>query len=320
MRDNQRRLYGEPAARNGETLWVPITNQLTSSMFHNQAVIHGVESGLTTLSSPPFMEHIMSIEQAKKQAKNLRKMLPNFISEHPNGAKLADFQELIAQTLGYPNFHQMSESYKTSPHRKSSSVGELFAHYEGIESWEIFDTHGSAKTRKIAYASLKLNNNDGQIDNLTEEFDDARESEGGLTGSFDDYSPHALNKIIRLATKLIKREPSFIEGYAFLAGAYITLDENAKAITIAQPVVSEILRKIDLCAHENGVKELLIPYTFLSNRPFHRLAHALTLAYLNSNNEIMSNKANELAKKMLKLWPNDNIGFRFLIEDDHGIN
>ena len=43
----------------------------------------------------------MSIELAKKQAKNLRRLLPAFLAEHSEGGKLADFQELIARTHGY---------------------------------------------------------------------------------------------------------------------------------------------------------------------------------------------------------------------------
>ena len=42
----------------------------------------------------------MNIEQAKKQAKNLRRLLPAYIAEHPDAGKLSDVQELIARTHG----------------------------------------------------------------------------------------------------------------------------------------------------------------------------------------------------------------------------
>ncbi len=46
-----KRHYGLPAARNGETSWVPV-QRFPSLHVHNPGVIRGVESGLTTLSPP----------------------------------------------------------------------------------------------------------------------------------------------------------------------------------------------------------------------------------------------------------------------------
>ena len=45
----------------------------------------------------------MSIEHLKKQSRNLKKLLPDFIKSHPDGeAPLAQIQELIARSSGYP--------------------------------------------------------------------------------------------------------------------------------------------------------------------------------------------------------------------------
>lgn len=54
----------------------------------------------------------MSIEHLKKQAKNLHRLLPEFIQAHPDGGKLSDAQELIARTHGYPNFHAAATKAK----------------------------------------------------------------------------------------------------------------------------------------------------------------------------------------------------------------
>ena len=67
-------------------------------------------------------------------------------------------------------------------------------------------------------------------------------------------------------------------------------------------------------AKEQKKKRFFMPYYCLGNRPFHRLAHALVLAYLGLKE---TDKALALCKRMLALWPNDNIGFRFIIADPY---
>lgn len=47
----------------------------------------------------------MSLDHLKKQAKNLKKVLPEFIREHPTGGALSDCQELVARVNGYPSWH-----------------------------------------------------------------------------------------------------------------------------------------------------------------------------------------------------------------------
>lgn len=264
----------------------------------------------------------MSIEQAKKQAKNLRRLLPVFLAEHPDGGKLADFQELVAKTHGYPSFHAMSESHKTTDQTRPNSIGlgALCVSYRGIESWELYDLDGNPKkSKRMAYGELLLptaeSSDEDPLYMVTEEFDDACDMEGGLTGDFNDYAPQSLNKLLRLAAKLTKQQPAFVDGHAFQVGAYVHTGQNRKAITLAEPLVALVFEMIAKCAIDHKVKELLMPYAYLSNRPFHRLAHGLVLAYLAEGE---TEKGVALAKRMFDLWPNDNIGFRFIIADPNG--
>jgi len=264
----------------------------------------------------------MSIEQAKKQAKNLRRLLPAFIAEHPEGGKLADFQELIARTHGYPSFHAMSEAHKATHQKQPDSpgLGALFVAYLGIEFWPMYDLNGNPKRSKnMAYGELRLNvavsSEEDPLYEVTEEFDEACDMEGGLTGDFADYSPQSLNKLLRLAAKLTKQEPAFVDGYAFQVGAYVHIGQYKKAINLAEPLVAAIFEMIARCADDHKAKELLIPYAYLPNRPFHRLAHGLVLAYLAERD--MDNGVS-LAERMFALWPNDNMGFRFIIADPYG--
>lgn len=266
----------------------------------------------------------MSIEQAKKQAKNLRRLLPAFIAEHPDGGKLADFHELIARTHGYPSFHALSEAYKVTDQKQPdhSGLGALCVAYQGIESWEMYDLNGNPKKpKRMAYAELRLPVADYSEEDplyaVTEEFDEACDMEGGLTGDFDDYSQQSLNKLLRLAAKLTKQEPAFVDGYAFQVGTYVHTGQSSRAISLAEPLVAAIFEMIAKCADEHKAKELLMPYVCLANRPFHRLAHGLVLAYLAERD---TDKGVSLAKRMFALWPNDNMGFRFIIADPYGID
>lgn len=262
----------------------------------------------------------MSIEQAKKQAKNLRRLLPAFIAEHPDGGKLADFQELVARTHGYPSFHAMSEAQRVVDREHQDSIvslGALRVAYQGVNLWPTHDQNGNHNDYKsMAYGELLLPDSEpsweAALYKVTEEFDAACEMEGGLTGDFDEFSPQSINKLLRLAAKLTKQEPAFVDGYAFQVGAYVHTGQNKKAIRLAEPLIELIFDMISKCASEHKTKALLIPYAHHSNRPFHRLAHALVLAYLADHE---TEKGVSLAKRMLDLWPNDNIGFRFLITD-----
>lgn len=184
----------------------------------------------------------------------------------------------------------------------------------------MYDLDGNPKKpKRMAFGQLGLNvteySGENIHDKVTDEFDEACDREGWLTGDFDDYSPQSLNKLLHLATKLTKQEPAFLDGFAFQVGAYVHTGQNKQAINLAEPLVAAIFEMIAKCANEHKAKELLIPYVCLSNRPFHRLAHGLVLAYLAERD---ADKGVSLAKRMFALWPNDNIGFRFIIADPYG--
>jgi hypothetical protein len=186
----------------------------------------------------------------------------------------------------------------------------------------MFDLDGNPKkSKRMAYGELLLPvteySDEDTLYPVTEEFDEACDMEGGLTGDFGDYSPQSLNKLLRLAAKLTTQEPAFVDGYAFQVGAYVHTGQNRKAIRLAEPLVAAIFEMIAKCADEHKAKELLMPYAFLSNRPFHHLAHGLILAYLAERD---TDKGVSLAKRMFALWPNDNMGFRLIIADPYGID
>lgn len=115
--------------------------------------------------------------------------------------------------------------------------------------------------------------------------------------------------LITLCKKLVKKDPCFIDGYAHWAGALLSLECHDEAVTVAEPVLEEILELFT-----TAPKSYKPSYYDLPNRPFYRLAHHLVLAYFGQGE---NDKAINLSKKMLKLWPTDNIGFRFLLNPEN---
>ena len=55
----------------------------------------------------------MLIDHLKKQGKNLRRLLPAFIAEHPDGGTAVQCLELVAKTHGYPNLHAATQKAET---------------------------------------------------------------------------------------------------------------------------------------------------------------------------------------------------------------
>ncbi len=63
-------------------------------------------------------------EQFKKQAKNLKRLLPEFILRHTDGVQLADVQELLAKANGYPSFHIAQAALKKKDAEAAAETGD----------------------------------------------------------------------------------------------------------------------------------------------------------------------------------------------------
>ena len=125
-------------------------------------------------------------------------------------------------------------------------------------------------------------------------------------GDMTLIEPIGLKRLIRCCQRLTSTEPAFLDGYAHWVGALVALNHGAEAVAVARPVFDTAVTLVP--AAFKGY----IPYSFLENRPFHRLAVNMLLAYDQVN---QPDEAKAIAQRMLKWWPNDNIGFRFLLDD-----
>lgn len=257
----------------------------------------------------------MSIDHLKKQAKNLKAALPAFLQLHPSGvAPLAAFQELVAQMSGYPSWHAASLGRSGS---RDSNAGHAPAQSLGItvavERMYVteYAADGSEKlpreVRCAVFYPDDLTTHERSVDEL-----DSFLEEHGSSEEFGDDGPPAQysRELGKLCKKLIASDPSFIDGYAHLCTALWNLDDFRSAIDVGRPIYDQ------LCALLPPSFTGRVPYQHLENRPYHRLAHVLVLAYYGLKTREGDREASLLAKRMLKRWPNDNMGFRFLLDPD----
>jgi hypothetical protein len=258
----------------------------------------------------------VSIEQLKKQAKNLQKLYPDFAAKHSAvPPKLSDFQELAARTQGYPSWHAAitrKEQLVASPKGTRriemldlDKVGARFTvAFDSQVLEEYHDDGRSKKPREFSCAYFQPTDFE-TYDKVTSELDQYLDAMG-LVG--DNGPPPAYSlAMIDVCQSLVREDPGFIDGYAHWANSLFWLGRYQEAIAMNKPILDRLTGMLP-----SGFKGR-IPYSNLLNRPVHRLAHTLVLAYWKLQTPEGDMAAIALSKKMLKWWPNDNIGFRFLL-------
>lgn len=250
------------------------------------------------------MKHIPTTATAVRKLKILAKKLK---VEH--GITLAQAQDRAAQETGYEHFHHATHCASTTKSKaaeQSQGLGQLAFMVEAETTmWTTYDADGCEKGQVRRFAGEFIASHSQEaIDEVTEELDDlVFEVEGGF-GDMGTISLPGLQKIIEISQKLTQREPAFLDGYAHWAGALVELERYDDCIAMASPVYDAA------CALIPPTFKGYIPYLYLENRPFHRLAVNLLLAHYGAGQDV---KAKAIASRMLKWWPSDNIGFRFLL-------
>lgn len=254
----------------------------------------------------------MSIEHLKKQAKNLKKSLPAFLERYPDGsAPLSQFQELIAQASGYPSWHAAvtarNAAFPTAPADEPTLPIQLRVVQDQITVTE-YTSNGNPKLPRD-FDCLTFKSIDRKLNTLVTDSLDKLLDEIGTSDEYGDEGPppeHS-NEVAMHCRQLIKQNPSFIDGYAHLGNALFWMNEHAETVSVCRPFFDQI------CSLVPSAFKGRINYYELDNRPFFRLAHTLVLAYYGLQTKDGDRQAKRLAKQMLKWWPNDNIGFRFLL-------
>lgn len=252
----------------------------------------------------------MSIDHLKKQAKNLKKCLPDFLKDHPDGvAPLAQYQELIAKASGYPSWHAAAKAkHLESPESDSGSSPFAVRLILQRKSITEFTKSGKAKP-PVEFDCARFQPSDHKLLSFVTVSLDQFLDEAGTSDEFGEDGPpvehsQAMEKLCR---QLIQQDPCFIDGYAHLGNALCWLHRHEEAIAVCQPFFDQ------LCELLPKDFQGRVAYNDLANRPFFRLAHALVLAHYGLGTQAGNKRALSLIQQMLKLWPNDNLGFRHLL-------
>lgn len=248
-----------------------------------------------------FRQSASKVTQLKVSNMKFIKTTPTTISKIKADAKkikktqditLANALEATAIDYGYESYHHATECAKQTEEQANTTPKSSY--------WvRIFKNE---KQYRVETTNPDL------LDFVTQSLDDFLEENYLDSDEFTIQFVENRRALVQLCKRLVKKEPCFIDGYAHLAGALVSLERHDEAVTVAEPVLEEIFNLF-----ATAPKSYKPSYYDLPNRPFFRLAHHLVLAYFGQGE---NDKAINLSKKMLKLWPTDNIGFRFLLSPE----
>ncbi len=203
---------------------------------------------------------------------------------------LSQALEIAARQNGYENFYHVT---KCADRTKQLNISNVL----GSLTLRLYD--------EISSVSFHLEDED-KLNFVTENLDDIVAQVDDGFGDMTTIDEYGLNLIIKTCQKLTEEEPGFLDGYAHWVGALTTLGYSKEAEAIGRPVFEAALGLL-----KTAPKHYKMDYYILDNRPFYRLAHNLVLAQY-ENRQIAA--AKRISKLMLKFNPNDNTGFRFLLE------
>lgn len=264
----------------------------------------------------------MNLDHLRKQAKNLRKQLPELIAQHGADLTLSQAQTAIARIHGYPGWTALLAANAAESPPRSADAERLATAIRrhlrfGIGPTESLATQWSSETGEptdfsqgvtamLEPVSTKdttlLRRVDQRMDTLI------FEELGHPGGGYDDMPPADLERIVEGAREALARCPFYIEGISRLAGGLLTQGREEEALLIAEPAARALL---DMIPTSHQVVQ--VPYGILENRPFHRLLHCYLLLLDAAGRHP---EADALAARMQQLNPVDNIGFRFLANQE----
>lgn len=261
----------------------------------------------------------MKLSHLRKQAKNLHSIFPELVAAHGSAMTLSHAQDAIARTHGFPSWaiavakaNDTPGPLSSAPRSEPSIAERLKAGYHfqlEAEGELVIALDDNAEPTKKAMGrefalslrdrgdAVNVRREDRALDALVEEL-------GCWSGDFDDYSAEALERLRDASHRAVSRCPLYVDGWNHLAGSLFTQNRLDDAMAIAEPVANALL---DLLPREGIVQ---VCYGVIANRPFFRITHCyLLLLHARSRHR----DANALAKRLYSLWPNDNMGFRFLL-------
>lgn len=268
----------------------------------------------------------MNIDHLRKQAKNLVRLYPELVAGNPAELTLSVAQGVIARINGYPNWESMVFATKVANgkgNKRDIDMSSVSPAWLAAEVQRAICFRRDAELRRLPTAYSKQ---DGSPTRFVEGYElhfgyatDAFREEARLAddllhnafeqagmsfdGRLDTIEPRALAHLITVVEASLRRCPFNLEGVPRLAGCYLQAGRDAEALVLIEPVTNAVLSMLP----EN--ENIQVSYYELDNRPFHRMMLHYVLALDRADRHADADAA---VKRMLKLWPNDNIGFRFI--------
>lgn len=252
----------------------------------------------------------MSIDHLKKQSKNLKRLWPEFAQTHGASPTLAACQELIARCSGYASWHAATTRQEPKAEPAPNPVPATTSTLQGNLTVEL----GGGP--RVNHQPVEFGHKEpGLLRHVKDRLDGYLEThEGIFEGSGDMKRSErlaGLRGLEALCLELVSDDPDFVDGYAHLVSALVSLNRPADAVEAGQEMLQRAMALIE------QQREVEVPYWSLNNRGFHRLAHSMALAHM-ALSQVPAHREEEKARalaiieKMLSWWPNDNMGLRFL--------
>jgi hypothetical protein len=260
----------------------------------------------------------MNLSHLRKQAKNLKQIYPELVAARGNTMSLAQAQEAIARIHGYPTWSAAvakSEAAEARPASAAASrdigaqirAGYTFDVSEPVELGVALDDNGEPTRYEIgreALLTFRDRSAEAEVRHEEDALDDLADRLGGITGDFNDYTARGLANLLRASREAVTRCPLYVDGWNRVAGALLTQRKFKEALDVAEPIATALLHLLPT----EGVVQ--VSYGQLENRPFFRIVYCYLLLLHEAERH---DDADDLAERMHGLWPNDNMGFRFLL-------
>jgi len=274
----------------------------------------------------------MNISHLKKQAKALQKLYPDLVAAHGQRLSLTAAQAVIAQLNGFPGWEQLIESTEgVSRADSSSKQGRaqpsmslpdaieaamelvIWGPDELTTAWDAEAGHPSKTSEgfegRFEYRTQAIRD---RLDRVMERVDDVLDELTGGTGEYEVIPARSRKILIEDFEPILRANPGYIDGHAERAGLLHANEEYGVALQALEPVARHLLGMIDEVEKSLPKKmPFQLSYYELQNRPFHRLMHVYVLCLWEVGR---GRDAKRICKRMLKLHPMDNIGFRFLVD------
>jgi hypothetical protein len=257
----------------------------------------------------------MNIDHLRKQAKNLQSIFPELVAAGPK-LSLASAQAAIARTHGFPSWSAavakaaLKTSESATPYSSIGAVirkGYVFVAEEEtqlpIELDDNAEPSRYAPGREVVLR-FRQKREAAKVARVDQIVDELADYLGNMTGDYTELTPEELSLLLAAARNAVAKCPLYVDGWNRIAGSLLTQGKYDEAMAIAEPVTLALL---DLLPKQGLIQ---VCYGMLVNRPFYRVVHCYLLLLDKARRH---READALAQRMYSLWPNDNMGFRFLL-------